>query len=104
MFDMAHRPKLQADVISGAVDPDDLLPELLEFIGAKSFNLFYNMDTGQRTAAPVARRGNDAYARRQSFKRADLEDLMSGVEVSYRDESGEWSYFIFVTLTFDHNK
>ena len=86
------------------MDADSLLPELLDFIKEEKFNLFYNADTGQRTAAPVARRGDAAYARRQSFKRAGLEELMSGTTVSYTNESGEWSYFVFITLTFNHSR
>ena len=70
VFDKANRRRLQEDVIAGKVDPDTLLPDLVEWVRCEYYNLFYNRETGERRACPTARRGNAAYALHQSFKKS----------------------------------
>ena len=69
IFDNAHRRQLQEDVLSGKVDADTLLPDLVEHVDAEYYNLFANLDTGEHSASPVSRRGNPQYAFRQSVKK-----------------------------------
>jgi hypothetical protein len=45
-------------VLSGKINADDPLPDLLNYIEYNYYNLLFNMDNGERMAIPVSRRGN----------------------------------------------
>ena len=102
VFDKVNRLRLQEDVIAGKMDPDTLLPDLVDWVRCKYYNLFYNRKTGERRACPAAKKGNAAYALRQSFKRAKLAKLLKKHTVSFETPSGIFSRLFFMTLTIDH--
>ena len=76
VFDKVSRLRLQEDVIAGKVDPDTLLPDLVDWVRCKYYALFYNRKTGERRACPAARKGNAAYALCQSLKSGILSPLI----------------------------
>ena len=80
VFDTMERSKLQEKVLSGEIDSDCLLKDLIEWVTLVYYNLFANLDTGEHRACPVSRRGNTAYALRPSFKKSMLaktQDMVS---------------------------
>lgn len=104
VFDKDKRAQLQADVLSGKVDSDALLPDLVEWVSVDYFNLFCNLETGERAISPVSRRGNPQYALRQSYKKSMLVDILRKAEISHTDAHGNiWSHLFFQTLTIDHS-
>ena len=42
VFDKVSRLRLQEDVIAGKMDPDTLLPDLVDWVRCKYYALFYN--------------------------------------------------------------
>ncbi len=86
------------------MDPDALLPDLVEWIDTEYYNLFCNLDTGEHRASPVVRKGNAQYALRQSFKKSDLAKILRNSKISYKTPEGIFSNLFFQTLTFDHNR
>ena len=72
VFDKVNRLRLQEDVIARKVDPDTLLPDLVDWVICKYYNLFYNKKKGEHHACLAARKGNAAYALCQSFKKRYL--------------------------------
>lgn len=54
------------------VDPDALLPDLVDWVICKYYNLFYNKKKGEHHACLATRKGNAAYALCQSFKKRYL--------------------------------
>ncbi len=89
--------------MAGRVDPDELLPDAIEYLSEDYFNLFCNLDTGEHRAIPVCRKGNAQYALRQSFKKSDLAKIIRNSKFSFVTEDGTYSQLHFMTLTFDHN-
>ena len=104
VFDTLSPEELQEKVLSGEIDPDSLLPDLRDYTSVRYYNLFYNRETGEHRASPVSRRGNPAYALRQSFKKASLSKLLRKATISYETTSGIFSHLFFFTLTFDHGE
>ena len=104
VFDRTNLPTLQKDVLSGKVDADTLLPDLVDWVSCDYYNLFYNTETGEHRASPASRRGNAAYALRQSFKKSDLTKLLKKSTISYETTSGIYSHLLFFTLTVDHKE
>lgn len=102
IFDNAHRRQLQEDVLSGKVDADTLLPDLVEHVDAEYYNLFANLDTGEHSASPVSRRGNPQYAFRQSVKKKQLNRILKKSRISEERADGLYSHLFFMTLTVDH--
>ena len=76
VFDTMERSELQDKVLSGEIDSDCLLKDLVQWVTLVYYNLFANLDTGEHRACPVSRRGNAAYAVRQSFKKSMLAKLI----------------------------
>lgn len=102
VFNKNHRRQLQADIKAGRIDPDDLLPDLIEWIEVTYYNLFCNLETGAHAACPAARRGNAAYAHRQSQKKSDSARILRKAHISHRIGNATYSHLFFQTLTFDH--
>ena len=103
VFDTMDRGELQKKVLSGEIDADCLLKDLIEWVTLVYYNLFANLDTGEHRACPVSRRGNAAYALRQSFKKSMLAKLIKKPTISEQTSSGIFSHLFFMTLTIDHN-
>ncbi len=103
VFDTMERSKLQEKVLSGEIDSDHLLKDLIEWVTIFYYNLFANLDTGEHHACPVCRRGNAAYALRQSFKKSMLAKLIKKSTISKETSSGIYSHLFFMTLTIDHS-
>jgi len=103
VFDTMERSKLQEKVLSGEIDSDCLLQDLVRWVTLVYYNLFANLDTGEHRACPVSRRGNAAYALRQSFKKSALSKLIKKSTISEQTSSGLFSHLFFMTLTIDHN-
>lgn len=104
IFDTMERSLLQEKVLSGEIDSDGLLKDLIEWVTLFYYNLFVNLDTGEHHACPVSRRGNAAYALRQSFKKSMLAKLIKKSTISKETSSGIFSHLFFLTLTIDHNE
>ena len=104
VFDTMSRGELQKKVLSGEIDSDCLLKDLVEWVTLVYYNLFANLDTGEHRACPVCRRGNAAYALRQSFKKSMLAKLIKKSTISEKTSSGIFSHLFFMTLTIDHNE
>jgi len=102
VFDKDRR-QLQVDVRSGPIDPDDLLPDLIEWVEVNYFNLFQNLETREHAACPVAHRGNAAYAHRQSQKKVDLAKILRKASISYKEGKAIYSRLFFLTPTFAHD-
>ena len=102
VFDRGNRRQLQEDILSGKVDADTLLPDLVEYVDAEYYNLFANLETGEHSASPVSRRGNPQYAFRQSVKRGRLNKILRKSSISYQSTDGIYSHLFFLTLTIDH--
>ena len=102
VFDRRNRPQLQQDVLSGKVDADTLLPDLVEYIDTEYYNLFANLDTGEHSASPVSRRGNPQYALRQQMKRRKLNKILKRSRISVEKSDGIYSHLFFLTLIIDH--
>ncbi len=102
IFDRRNRAKLQQDVLSGRIDADALLPDLVEYIDTEYYNLFANLDTGEHSASPVSRRGNPQYAFRQQIKRRKLNKILKRSRISLEEPDGLYSHLFFLTLTIDH--
>jgi len=103
VFDTMERSKLQEKVLSGEIDSDRLLKDLIQWVTLVYYNLFANLDTGEHRACPVSRRGNAAYALRQSFKKSMLAKLIKKSTISKETSSGLFSHLFFLTLTIDHD-
>jgi len=97
------RDLLQKKVLSGEVDADTLLPDLVEYIDVFYYNLFANLDTGEHSASPVSRRGNPQYALRQSFKKDSLKQLLKKAHISSEKNGSIYSHLFFLTNTIDHS-
>ena len=82
VFDTMERSKLQEMVLSGEIDSDYLLKDLVQWVTLVYYNLFANLDTGEHRACPVSRKGNAAYALRQSFKKSMLAKLIKKSTIS----------------------
>lgn len=104
VFDKDFRSKLQADIKAGRVDPDELLPELMDWIEVKYYNLFQNLEAGERAVCPATRRGNAAYAHYQSQGKSDLAKILRKTNISYKNEHGTYSHLLFQTPTFDRSE
>lgn len=102
VFDRSNRRQLQQDVLSGKVDADTLLPDLVDYIDTEYYNLFANLDTGEHSASPVSRRGNPQYAFRQSIKKKRLNRILKRSTISFETPAGIYSHLFFMTLTIDH--
>lgn len=102
VFDTMERSVLQEKILSGEIDADCLLPDLYDWVQCHYYNLFANLDTGEHRACPVCRRGNAAYALRQSFKKAMLAKIIKKSTISKETPSGIFSHLFFLTLTIDH--
>ena len=101
VFDRRNRPILQRQILSGDIDSDTLLPDLLDYVGTNYYNLFCNLGTGEHAASPVCRRGNPEYARRQAVKRDRLKKILRDSPVSYTSNGSTFSHLFFLTLTID---
>ena len=104
VFDRTNLSTLKKDVLSGKVDADTLLPDLVDWVSCDYYNLFYNKETGEHRASPASRRGNAAYALRQSYKKSDLSKLLKKSTISYETPSGIYSHLLFFTMTIDHKE
>jgi len=104
VFDRGNLPALQSAVLSGEIDSDTLLPDLLEYVDTFYYNLFCNLDSGEHAAIPVSRRGNPQFALRQSMKKSMLSKILRKTKISYKTHEGLFSHLHFMTLTFDHNQ
>ncbi|MBE6521196.1 MAG: hypothetical protein E7Z68_08905 [Thermoplasmata archaeon] len=82
VFDTMERSKLQEMVLSGEIDSDCLLKDLVQWVTLVYYNLFANLDTGEHRACPVSRKDNAAYALRQSFKKSMLAKLIKKSTIS----------------------
>ena len=102
IFDRQNRAKLQEDVLSGKVDADTLLPDVVEYVETEYYNLFANLDTGEHSASPVCRRGNPQYALRQQIKKKRLNKILKNSKISFEAADGTYSHLFFLTLTIDH--
>ena len=58
VFDTMERSKLQEKVLSGEIDSDYLLKDLVQWVTLVYYNLFANLDTGKHCACPVCRRSH----------------------------------------------
>lgn len=103
-LDRDNRDALQTQILSGEIDSDTLLPDLCEYVECNYYNLFMNTETGEHSAIPVCRKGNPQFALRQSFKKADLQKILKGAQISVNRPDGIYSHFGFITLTFKHSE
>ena len=101
VFDRGNLPTLQKKVLSGEIDSDTLLPDLVAYIDTEYYNVFRNLDTGECSASPVSRRGNPQYALRQSRKKSDLSKILRDSSISYDFGGHTYSHLLFLTLTID---
>lgn len=102
IFHDRNRKYLQADIRAGRVDSDALLPDVVEYIDTKLFNLYANLETGEHSASPVCRKGNPQYAFRQQRKRKNLNKILKKCKISVNRSDGVYSHLFFMTLTIDH--
>ena len=101
VFDRVNLPALQRGILSGEIDSDSLLPDLVQYIDTEYYNVFLNTETGERSASPVSRRGNPQYALRQSRKKSDLAKIIRNSTISYEHAGHTYSHLLFLTLTID---